>query len=141
MIARIVERIRRVGAGKPQAAARIAMAAKQGLGIDVDTADSGREVQRGASPVPAGETDHLTTGNTGARAGQRPGEKGIRGLQPAVVDRDRAVPHHRPGEGDDPAVGGSYLGSGADREVNAPVSGKTAQRSKRLHDGTAGWWL
>jgi hypothetical protein len=44
-MARIVERIRRVGAGQPQPDAGIAMAAEQGLGIDVDAADPGRKVQ------------------------------------------------------------------------------------------------
>jgi hypothetical protein len=117
------------------------MAAKQGLGIDVGAVNPGREVHRGASPVPTGESDHLIAGNTGAPGGQRPGEKRVRGLQPAVVDRDRAVPHHRPHEGDDPTVGGSHLGSGGDGKVDTPVTGETAERGIRLHDRTAHRWL
>lgn len=115
------------------------MAAQQGLWIDVGAADPGREVERGASPVPPREADHLTTGNTGATARERRGEKGVRGLQPAVVDRDRAVPHHHPGEGDDPAVGGTHRRTDGDVEVDAPVTGKAAERGERLHDGTARW--
>lgn len=117
------------------------MAAEQGLGIDVGAADPGREVQRGTPPVPPGEADHLTGDNTGPRAGQRPGEKGVRGLQPAVVDRHRTVPHHHSGEADDPTVGGSHLGSGPDREVDTPVPGETAERGIRLRDETAHGWL
>jgi hypothetical protein len=137
MIARIVERIRRVGAGKPQTSARIAMATEQRLGIDVGAIDPGREVKRGATPVPPGEADHLTAGNTSARADQRSREKGVRGLQPAVIDRDRAVPHHHSDERDDPVVGCSHLRSGADPEVDAPVSGKAPERGKTFHDGAA----
>ncbi len=72
-MARMAERIRK--AAQPQPGTWASAALQQGLGVDVDAGDPGREVKRRPAAVPTGAADDLASGHPVPRPDHDRGEE------------------------------------------------------------------
>ncbi len=107
--------------------------AEQELGIDVDVADTGAEVER-----VAGGAQPLALAHGVAPPDVDRAEEGGRGAHPVgVEDDDVELASDRPGEGDDPVGGRSHRLTVGGVVLDAAVAGHPALggRPERVDDG------